>query len=61
MPPLPDLKAQIEPYFLLSNDKLKEIVKYFRQEMEEGLSKTGEDVAMIPSYVPGVPNGKETG
>lgn len=60
-PNLPPLCKDIEPYFLLSDERLKEIVKYFCQEMDEGLANKGEDVAMIPSFVPDVPDGKETG
>lgn len=58
---LPDVCKEIEPFFKLSADKLKEIVKYFREECEEGLLRYGEDVAMVPSYVPTVPTGAETG
>lgn len=59
--PLPEVCKQIEPYFKLSEDRLKEIVKCFRQECEEGLLHYGEDVAMIPSFVPTVPTGSEKG
>lgn len=58
---LPDLCKQIEPYFLLSDDSLKKIVDYFCEEMAEGLSGYGKDVAMVPSFVPDVPDGSETG
>lgn len=58
---LPDVTKAIEPYFLLSKERLTTIVKYFREEMELGLSAYGHDVAMVPSFVPDVPNGTETG
>jgi len=59
--PLPEITKQIEPYFLLSPERLQTIVKYFRLELEEGLAGYGHDVAMVPSFVPTVPNGTETG
>jgi hexokinase len=61
MPPLPDITKSIEPYFLLTDERLHDIVKHFRQELEEGLASYGHDVAMVPSFVPAVPNGSEVG
>lgn len=53
--------ASFEPFFLLTPEHLKEIVAEFRQEFAEGLSRYGCDVAMVPSFVTGVPDGTETG
>ncbi|KAK8869754.1 hypothetical protein IAR55_000322 [Kwoniella newhampshirensis] len=58
---LPEITSQFEPYFLLSDEKLKDVVDHFRQEMEGGLAEFGKDVAMIPSFVTGVPDGSEQG
>ncbi|WWC89990.1 uncharacterized protein L201_004920 [Kwoniella dendrophila CBS 6074] len=59
--PLPPICTTFEPYFLLSNDKLNDIVDHFIKEMEGGLLDYGKDVAMVPSYVTGVPDGTEEG
>ncbi|CAG8744444.1 8850_t:CDS:2, partial [Racocetra fulgida] len=45
--------------FDLTVEKLSEIIKYFCNEMDKGLEKTGMNVAMIP--MTGVPTGKEVG
>ncbi|CAG8462730.1 14123_t:CDS:2 [Racocetra persica] len=47
--------------FDLTVEKLREIIKYFCNEMDKGLEKTGMNVAMIPSFVTGAPTGKEVG
>ncbi|CAG8565733.1 2457_t:CDS:2 [Cetraspora pellucida] len=47
--------------FDLTVEKLSEIIKHFCNEMDKGLEKTGMNVAMIPSFVTGVPTGKEVG
>ncbi|WOO84434.1 Glucokinase [Vanrija pseudolonga] len=59
--PLPEITKTIEPYFLLKEDKLCEIVEFFKQELDAGLTNYGEDVAMVPTFVPGVPDGSEQG
>nr|ANA96268.1 hexokinase [Auricularia auricula-judae] len=51
----------IAPGFKLTDDKLREITRTFLKDFELGLSKYGEPMAMIPTYVTGVPNGKEVG
>lgn len=56
-----DICKQIEPYFALNDEKLIDIVKHFRKEMEEGLADYGKDMAMIPTFVTGVPDGTEEG
>ncbi|KAK6903016.1 hexokinase [Kwoniella mangroviensis CBS 10435] len=59
--PLPPICTTFEPYFLLSPDRLQDILSHFRKEMEDGLESYGKDVAMVPSYVTGVPDGTEQG
>lgn len=58
---LPEVCKQFEPYFILDDVKLVDIVKHFRKEMEEGLANYGKDMAMIPTFVTGVPDGTEEG
>lgn len=59
--PLPDLCATYEPFFEIKDDKLKDIMNRFQTEMEEGLADYGKDMAMVPSFVTGVPDGSEEG
>ncbi|WRT67179.1 uncharacterized protein IL334_004145 [Kwoniella shivajii] len=59
--PLPPICTTFEPYFLLSDEKLKDIVTHFKDEMLGGLGEYGKDVAMVPSFVTGVPDGTEEG
>lgn len=59
--PLPSQCSSFEPYFVLDDDKLHAILKQFRKEMEAGLDQYGQDVAMVPSFVTGVPDGSEQG
>jgi hexokinase len=59
--PLPAACAQFEPFFVLSDEKLQAIVAQFRKEMEAGLAEYGHDMAMVPSFVTGVPDGNEEG
>jgi len=59
--PLPKECEAFEPYFNLSDDKLRQILARFREEMEAGLAEYGQDVAMVPSFVTGVPDGSEQG
>jgi hexokinase len=58
---LPEVCKSFEPYFLLHDDKLRDIVERFRFEFEEGLENYGKDMAMVPSFVTGVPDGSEEG
>ena len=51
----------IEASFFLSEDKIKAIAEKFVQDFRTGYSKYGEAMAMIPTFVTGVPNGTETG
>lgn len=60
----PHARATLEaiaPGFKLTDDQLREITRTFLKDFELGLSKYGEPMAMIPTYVTGVPNGKEVG
>lgn len=59
--PLPDACSNFEPYFVLDDARLKDVLKQFRKEMEGGLAEYGKDVAMVPSFVTGVPDGTEQG
>ncbi|KAJ2808611.1 hypothetical protein H4R20_000770 [Coemansia guatemalensis] len=47
--------------FLLTDERLAEIIKVFRRRMEEGLASDGKMMKMIPSFVTRRPTGKETG
>jgi hexokinase len=58
---LPDLCSTFEPSFFLEDQKLKDIVEQFKKEMKEGLEDYGKDMAMVPSFVTGVPDGSEEG
>lgn len=40
---------------------MKDIVEQFKKEMKEGLEDYGKDMAMVPSFVTGVPDGTEEG
>ncbi|KAL7424058.1 hypothetical protein Q5752_001643 [Cryptotrichosporon argae] len=59
--PVPDVCRAFEPFFLLSDDRLHAIAERFRTELQEGLESYGKDVAMVPSFVTGVPDGTEQG
>lgn len=58
---LPPLCKEIEPFFLLSPDRLVSILHEFKEEFNQGLSEYGKDMAMVPSFVTGVPDGSERG
>lgn len=58
---LPELCATYEPFFVLADEKLKSILDRFLVEMRQGLDNYGQDVAMVPSFVTGVPDGSEEG
>lgn len=53
--------THIEKQFALGKEQLRQIVDQFVSDIRYGLSKYGEPMAMIPTYVTGVPNGSETG
>lgn len=52
---------RIEKQFDLGPEFLRRIVDQFVTDIRLGLSKYGEPMAMIPTYVTGVPDGTETG
>ncbi|KAI8388245.1 uncharacterized protein BYT42DRAFT_491468 [Radiomyces spectabilis] len=52
---------QVIDLFSLNKDQLTKIIAQFVDEMGKGLDHDGATVAMIPSFVPGKPTGKETG
>lgn len=58
---LPEYLKTLEPFFLLSPEKLKAITQEFQEEYAGGLAAYGQDMAMVPSFVTGVPDGTETG
>ena len=53
--------GRISKQFELDKSALRKIVDQFVSDIRLGLSKYGEPMAMIPTYVTGVPNGSETG
>ncbi|GLB33467.1 putative hexokinase family protein [Lyophyllum shimeji] len=69
MPPIPALsydEAQkvyddIDRSFHLTPERLFELTKSFLHEFSIGLREYGHPMAMIPTFVTGVPNGSETG
>ncbi|KAI0029527.1 hexokinase-domain-containing protein [Vararia minispora EC-137] len=53
--------ADIGDMFQLGEDVLRNITTRFLQEFNQGLSQYGQAMAMIPTFVTGVPDGTETG
>lgn len=53
--------GEIEHDFVVEDSLLNTILDQFVKEFDLGLSKYGEPMAMVPTYVTGVPSGKETG
>ncbi|THH33815.1 hypothetical protein EUX98_g481 [Antrodiella citrinella] len=51
----------IEEQFHLSGDALHKITQQFVEDFRVGLGEYNHPMAMIPTYVTGVPNGSETG
>ncbi|KAH8105509.1 hexokinase [Cristinia sonorae] len=51
----------IEQQFQLTDDALVTITKQFLEDFRLGLGEYNHPMAMIPTYVTGVPNGSETG
>ena len=52
---------EIEAGFTLNDAKLHEIFKQFVADFDKGFANYGESMAMVPTFVTGVPTGKETG
>ena len=51
----------LEELFWVSKGKLKDIVKRFQAELEEGLEANGKNISMNVTWVQGWPTGHETG
>jgi hexokinase len=56
-----DVLESIDKQFELSDDKLREITTHFVRMYQVGLQNNHEPMAMIPTYVTGVPDGSEVG
>ncbi|EJF58279.1 hexokinase-domain-containing protein [Dichomitus squalens] len=56
-----DHLRKFEALFNLTPQRMRMIVEAFRESLELGLSKNGQIVPMIPTYVFGWPKGDETG
>ncbi|KAF2122055.1 hexokinase-domain-containing protein [Lophiotrema nucula] len=60
----PELEKELDRLdneFWVSRDKLKEIVKRFQEELEDGLRKHGQNISMNLSWVLSMPTGDEKG
>lgn len=51
----------IEAQFQLGQDALIKITEQFLEDFRLGLSEYNQPMAMIPTFVTGVPDGSETG
>lgn len=51
----------VEAEFTLDTSDLNALVQRFHELMDYGLANDGADMAMIPTFVTGVPDGTETG
>ncbi|KAL7417005.1 hexokinase-domain-containing protein [Mrakia frigida] len=58
---LPEAVRAFNKDFHLEPARLSRILEAFQSEFMEGLQSFGKDVAMIPSYINGVPDGQEQG
>ncbi|OMH83315.1 Hexokinase-1 [Zancudomyces culisetae] len=52
---------ELEEEFMVSDEKMRDIIKEFHQEMDNGLKGKESSLPMIPSYVTKRPTGKEKG
>ncbi|KAI0723500.1 hexokinase [Earliella scabrosa] len=63
--PCPDVERrvldEIEDQFRLTKDDLTRITSHFLDDFKLGLSEYNHPMAMIPTFVTGVPDGSETG
>tara|TARA_R110002003_G_scaffold115_9_gene10016 strand:+ start:3666 stop:5168 length:1503 start_codon:yes stop_codon:yes gene_type:complete len=59
-PELEEELTTLDKDFWVSGKKLKEIVQRFREELDEGLSKNGQNIPMNLAWT-GLPSGKEKG
>jgi len=53
--------SQLESEFMVGPIKLRQIVQHFLSEFKKGLEIEDYTLAMIPSFVTELPNGKELG
>ncbi|KDN52752.1 hypothetical protein K437DRAFT_253954 [Tilletiaria anomala UBC 951] len=58
---LSNMLDEVEAQFTLSKDKLLELTHHFSELYTYGLGVKGADMPMIPSFVTGLPDGKEKG
>jgi hexokinase len=58
---LDDELTRLDKEFWIPGSKLKDIVKRFREELEDGLSKDKQNIPMNISWVHNLPSGKEKG
>jgi hexokinase len=58
---LDDELTRLDKEFWISGSKLKDIVKRFREELEEGLNEDKQNIPMNISWVHNLPSGKEKG
>ncbi|KAF9224332.1 hexokinase [Gyrodon lividus] len=56
-----DVLKTIHDQFTIPDDTLLNITKTFLREVADGLASYGHPMAMIPTFVKGVPDGSETG
>ncbi|CAL1710364.1 unnamed protein product [Somion occarium] len=56
-----DHLRRFETMFTMTPQRMRMIVEAFKDSLELGLSKSGQVVPMIPTYVFGWPSGEETG
>ncbi|KIK99707.1 hypothetical protein PAXRUDRAFT_131530 [Paxillus rubicundulus Ve08.2h10] len=56
-----DVLRTIHDQLTISDDTLLNITRTFLREVTDGLSSYGHPMAMIPTFVKGVPDGSETG
>lgn len=56
-----DALKGVEAEFQLDTNDLCALAGRFQELMDHGLANDGADMAMIPSFVTGVPNGTERG
>ncbi|KAK7732293.1 hypothetical protein SLS53_008584 [Cytospora paraplurivora] len=64
VPLSPELDAafqKLKAAFTITTNGLKDITHHFHQELEAGLQKTGQNIAMYPTWVFGFPTGQEKG
>lgn len=52
---------ELDEQFWISGEKLKEIVKRFREELDQGLAKHAQNIAMHQTWVHRLPSGNEKG